>query len=194
MDMICQMEEFYYENGIHSLAFSCPSKAECSSGCDKFTGPKSACIPEGYWKARPRIAFLSLDPGYGEGNPVKRTPLAVRNQGQFECDVTSLRKGAHWYETHHWATEIYNAVSQKEISIQESCSLFCHLNAAKCCQNNDGGRDFRAVIGDFETNVSSLDWYPSLRLVSFDQLLHKYNLSYLNGSAQVPYASSDRAI
>jgi len=141
MDKIKEIEQFYYDNGIHSLNFTCQFKDDCGSGSNKFSGPKSAFIPDGYWNANPRIAFLSLDSGDGYSDPTKRTPLAVRQQEQFECRVDQLPKGRHWYETHFWTKEIYNAISHEEITIQDTCNIFCHLNSAKCCQNKKGSRE-----------------------------------------------------
>ena len=141
MDKIKEIEQFYYDNGIHSLNFTCQFKDDCGSGSNKFSGPKSAFIPDGYWDANPRIAFLSLDSGDGYSDPTKRTPSAVRQQEQFECQVEELHKGRHWYQTHYWAKEIYDAISHEEMAIQDTCNLFCHLNSAKCCQNKKGSRE-----------------------------------------------------
>ena len=140
MDIIKTIEKYYKEKGIHSLKFTCPHKSECSLNTTNFTGPRSAFVPDQYTESFPRIAFLSLDPGESDPEPEKRTPEAMRRQEQ-SIIVKDLPKGRHWYETHYWAHQIYNAISPKNISIQKIHNYFSHLNSVKCCQNKPNNKE-----------------------------------------------------
>ncbi len=133
MNIIDTLDNYYKENGIHSLHFTCHYKQECSSNYQSFTGPKSGFVPDKYSDSYPRIAFLSLDSGDGTIDPNERTPYAVRREEQIKCIVEKLHKGRHWYKTHFWAQRIYNAISSNNISLEETKNYFCHLNLAKCC-------------------------------------------------------------
>ncbi len=65
----------------------------------------------------------------------------MRRQEQIECKVEKLPKGRHWYETHYWAQQIYSAISDNHISLEEIKDYFCHLNSAKCCQNKPHSKE-----------------------------------------------------
>ncbi len=141
MDIINKIDKYYKEKGIHSLNFTCRYEQECSADCNNFTGPRSAFVPDKYSTSYPRIAFLSLDPGDGEADPKKRTPKAMRRLEQIDRVVEELHKGRHWYETHVWTQKIYNAISKKEITLEETKNYFAHLNSAKCCQNKPNAKE-----------------------------------------------------
>jgi len=146
MDIIDSIDRYYKKKGIHSLQFTCCHKHECSLNSRNFTGPKSTFVPDKYSESYPRIAFLSLDSGDSLSDPKERTPHAVRRQEQIACVVEELPKGLHWYETHYWAQQVYNAISSNHITLEETKNYFCHLNSAKCCQNKRHSKEADSIL------------------------------------------------
>ena len=137
-----ELENLYFQQGIHAEKFECKFRIACSKNDDKFTEAKSASVPSKYEMSYPRIAFLSLDSGQGD-KPPQRTPNGVRVENESH-NVEKLYKGQHWYETHFWATQIINLIGGVSINISDSKYYFAHLNSVKCCQNkpNNGQADY----------------------------------------------------
>lgn len=132
--MLATLERYYKKNGILATSFSCTHKAECSSDCATFTGPKSAYVSSGYEQGvLPRLLFLSLDSGSGEKNDEDRLPGAVRKQEE-ERDVLALAKHKHWFRTHELAWYILKAFDAT-LRVEEVKKHFAHANSAKCCMN-----------------------------------------------------------
>lgn len=134
--MLNQLENYYRSKGILSTNFSCPHKNQCSSGCETFTGPKSAFVSSGYEKAVevPRLLFLSLDSGCGAQNEHDRLPEAVRQQNEVDRDTLTLHKHKHWYRTHELAYYIFRRFNP-DLEVQDVKHHFAHANSAKCCMN-----------------------------------------------------------
>lgn len=134
ISMFATLERYYKQNGILATSFSCRHKAECSSNCATFTGPKSAYVSSGYEQGLlPRLLFLSLDSGSGKENDEHRLPSAVRMQEE-ELDVLALPKGKHWFRTHELAWYILRAFDPM-LKVEEAKKYFAHANSAKCCMN-----------------------------------------------------------
>jgi hypothetical protein len=132
--MLATLERYYKQNGILATSFSCKHKAECSSNCATFTGPKSAYVSSGYELGMlPRLLFLSLDSGSGEKNDEDRLPSAVRKQEE-ERDVLALAKHKHWFRTHELAWYIFKTLNPT-LRVEEAKKHFAHANSAKCCMN-----------------------------------------------------------
>ena len=135
--MLDALERYYREQGILSTSFTCPHMDDCSSGAGKFTGPKSAGVGTRYGRRDlPRLLFLSLDSGWGDDDPKKRLPEAVRPDN---TDVGTLKRGRHWYRTIELAWYILRRFDA-ELCLDDAKQYFAHANSAKCCQHKSGGR------------------------------------------------------
>jgi len=144
--MIEDLQNYYKKNGILSTEFVCPSKAQCQSDCEEFTGPKSAFVSTGYEKnILPRLLFLSLDSGSGDKNDENRLPLSVRKQEEIDRDVLSLHKHKHWYRTHELAWYIFKMFDEN-IKLQEAKRHFAHANSAKCCMNKAQRKKANSIL------------------------------------------------
>lgn len=140
--MLKQLEEFYRDNGILSTHFTCRHKDSCKGDCEKFTGPKSAFVGEGYEAGElPRLLFVSLDSGDGAEDAEHRLPVAVRNS-EHGTVVDDLIEGKpkywHWYFTYKLAWYILKRFDSKFEKVEDVKGFFAHANSAKCCMNNPG--------------------------------------------------------
>lgn len=133
--MLNALEHYYQLKGILSTNFTCQHKDQCSSGCEAFTGPKSAFVSTGFEANQlPRLLFLSLDSGSGERKEYNRLPLAVRQQNEFDRDTLALHKHKHWYRTHELAWYILQRY-KPDLAVEDVKHYFAHANSAKCCMN-----------------------------------------------------------
>lgn len=143
--MINELQDFYKKNGILSTSFTCSYKYECQGDGQGFTGPKSAFVSTGYEAGKfPRLLFLSLDSGRGDGNDSHRLPTSVRKRMEA-VDVSSIPKGRHWYRTHELAWYILKHYDT-DLKIEETKRYFAHANSAKCCMNKVGSKKADRIL------------------------------------------------
>lgn len=129
--MIDSLEDFYRRSGILASDFRCAHADACRAGCDNFTAAKSSFVSSGYESGElPRLLFLSLDAGDAYKDESKRTPLGVRELEE-DRQLSTLRKGKHWYLTHELAWYILREFKE-DLQIETAKGYFAHANSAKC--------------------------------------------------------------
>lgn len=136
MEYIAKLREYYKDHDILSTSFNCRSKCACALA-NTDSGPKSAFVGSRYGLGLPRLLFISLDAGWAEPCPAKRTPEAVRD----ELEGVGTEKSApntHWYRTHELAYELLKQFDSK-LSLGNITPHFAHTNASKCCPSGKGG-------------------------------------------------------
>lgn len=146
--MFQRLRRYYENNGILSTSFTCRHKEQCSSGSQKFTGPKSAFVSTGYENGDsllPRLLFLSLDSGDGDKDDRNRLPEALQQQEEVDRDVLALPKHKHWYRTHELAWYIFKRFDSS-IRLEEAKGYFAHANSAKCCMNKPGRKKANKIL------------------------------------------------
>ncbi|HEY9076214.1 MAG TPA: uracil-DNA glycosylase family protein [Anaerolineaceae bacterium] len=144
--MLPKLQQYYDENGISALKFSCLHYRECSEGCPGFTTAKEALVSRGYENHElPRLLFISLDSGSGETNPKNRAMMRQREIEETECNVYGLDKGKHWYRTHELAHFIYRKF-KFNIHLEDVHFYFAHTNSAKCCMNNPQRAKAKSIL------------------------------------------------
>lgn len=135
--MLRELEIYYQTKDILSTAFRCPHRRACSKNSPDYTEAKSAFVGSAYERGDlPRLLFVSLDSGSAEPDPVKRTPVGVRdeNETRFTFDAIARHKNRHWYRTHELAQLILSRFRQP-LDLRTVARFFAHANSAKCCQN-----------------------------------------------------------
>lgn len=135
ISLLQDLEAYYEGQGILSTNFTCPHKHQCSAGCEKFTGPKSAFVSTGYERNDlPRLMFISLDSGRGDQLSEKRLPSAVRSDVEYKGDFAALAKRSHWYRTIELAWYILRRF-EPELQMNQTVKFFANVNSAKCSMN-----------------------------------------------------------
>ena len=149
MPLIDELHLYYEGKGILAtrFRFTCPRREACCAGSERFTGPKSAYVGEGYDDVHrmelPRLLLFSLDSGSVEANPVKRLPDAVRRQ---TTQQSLGPKNRHWYRTHELVACIFTRIRGTSMTPREAKPYFAHANSAKCCRNKPRRRQADAGL------------------------------------------------
>jgi uracil-DNA glycosylase family 4 len=138
---------YYQQQGISPLEFRCQHLQVCSKGNDRFVEAKGAFVGTEYEKGtlRPRLLFVSLDPGSSNSNPKQRTVESVRIQEEHECDVAKLPKARHWYRAHELAWILLKRI-KPDLQLQDTHLYFAHVNSVKCCVSNDNHQSASPIL------------------------------------------------
>jgi len=138
--MIQELTDYYAINGILSTNFNCKFYPRCNGRTDEnhLVRGKSAYVGREYENhSLPRILFVSLDMAAKSVHRTEeeRTPSGVRRieENRVWWDHNPL---SHWYETHHFALSIANAL-KIQYSQKDANAIFAHTNSAKCCEIKD---------------------------------------------------------
>jgi hypothetical protein len=140
MSITIGVSEFYKANGISALDFRCKHLSDCKRECENFVEAREAFIGRKYEEGSeglPRLLFLSLDPGSEHGTPEERTVEVQRSIEENQCNVYTLPKNKHWFQTHDLAYQLLRQF-RAELRLEEVHNYFAHTNSAKCCMNNTG--------------------------------------------------------
>jgi uracil-DNA glycosylase len=156
MSLLNDLDQYYRREGIHAEDFRCrcfsenrSSQSGCKEPCQNspcFTKAKSSFVGSEYETCRPRLLFLSLDPGSGEVDEKKRTPEGVRDCEE-KRHVESLPRNQHWYITHELASAILNKCRDGVgLKACTATKYFAHVNSAKCCENNPANKQAKDIL------------------------------------------------
>lgn len=145
MKLFKYLSDYYHEKGISALNFNCKHHQNCKAGYeDRFTTSKEALIGPFFGDLNvPKLLFISLDPGYSTKNPADRTlkQLSDNINDDYAKWVKNLNKNSHWWRTHEIAFAILSKhEALKNLKQEETTKFFAHINSAKCCIDNEGGR------------------------------------------------------
>lgn len=149
--MLEALRRYYTDKKILSTKFDCPHMTACKSGNLKFAGPASAFVSTGYERRTlPRLLVLSPDSGKRDAKNLDGAlPLNMREWGERVdiMDSEEAHGGHHWFRTHELAWYILRRFDP-ELPLKDVNKYFAHTNAAKCCENNPGGRLARGTLFD----------------------------------------------
>jgi len=145
MSLMENLEGYYRKQGISSLVipFQCKHRGDCGRDCEGFVEAQAAFVGVDYDKCgkgkglMPRLLFLSLDPGYGNGGPEERSVLGQQRYEKENYDHATMHKDKHWYWTHEIARSLLDQF-KPGVRREETCRYFAHTNSAKCCMNKAG--------------------------------------------------------
>lgn len=136
--MIEELKEYYREQGISAMEFSCEHYDDCKRGCKVFVTAAEAQVGTEYEKRTlPRVLFVSLDSGELVENPAEKTVEYSRNNERLEKLEDAGPRNRHWFQTLELAHRILNRFD-KDLEFENIISYIAHTNSAKCCQNKEG--------------------------------------------------------
>lgn len=146
--MLEALWRYYAAKKILSTKFFCPHETECRNGNSAFAGPASAFVSTGYERRTlPRLLILS--PDSGKRDPAKKKeglPLNMREWGEG-VKIMNSHGSKHWFRTHELAWYILRRFDP-QLRLEDVNKHIAHTNAAKCCENNPGGRLARGTLFD----------------------------------------------
>jgi hypothetical protein len=137
MSVVQKLRHYYDKKGISAGKFDCPHYHECKTGYKSFVKAREAYVGRCYEMTRPRLMFLSLDPGKESKRKDERNMIALRKS--LEKFQPEKNKHPHWYWTLMLAIELLRPLKpfKEEIgerNFQEVVNYIAHTNSAKCCQ------------------------------------------------------------
>ena len=132
--MIKELKCYLDSEGISATKFNCKHYKVCKGDNDNFVEASEPYIGIEYEKNRlPRILFVSLDTGYADSDPHKRTMEYYREEMKESnpLEITT----PHWRETHILAWKTLKRF-KPNLKFSDVGTYFAHINSAKCCENN----------------------------------------------------------
>lgn len=143
-----RLRAYYDSTGIaaNEESFRCPHYPECSAnvGSEKFVRAREADLGEEYGQNdAPRIVVVSSDPASGTrggfGSQLDELLLAR------EEDSFNSRK-EHWYRTYETVFRFLRETHDPEILFDQAATLFAHISAVRCSENNDHGANASSLM------------------------------------------------
>ena len=102
MPFVANLQRHYEDNGISALDFRCKKYSDCKRDCPTFVEPCEGFVGTDCGRRLRASFFISLDQGWADANPNKRT---IESQRQLEeCSLGP--KNRHWYRTNEMAWTI----------------------------------------------------------------------------------------
>ncbi len=148
MSVVHRLRHYYNRKSISVFNFNCPHYFECKAGHKSFAKAREAYIGRYYEETRPRLLFLSADPGSERKLKREHNMIAVRI---FFQGFRPKKKDKHWYWTLMLALELLRPFGlfregDEEESFEKVVRYIAHTNSGKCCQNKPGKAEADPIL------------------------------------------------